>query len=346
MIRAQTPVVAATAPPAAPPRPGAVAAPAPPVPPIAPQAPPPLGVSSLPPPAPSAPPPPPLSNGNGRVTAAPMAPPPPPPPAPTLPPPPAPTLPPPGAPRLSPPPGAPTTPPPLAARTLPPLPGAPPAPNLAPPTAAPAPAAAPPAAPVDEFLPITPTAGTVAVEPRDQEDLLPVVPLTVNKPKATDKLPHIALERKYWFIAGGAILLIIAVAIVWSVMKDDVKSEINAPVDAVHSAEQVAGQSRLNTAAIATASVYAEDGTFANATPQVLAANEPSIQWVGPSQPATPTQVSVRVVDPDTIVLVTGLPNGKSCEGLYQARGASTPIQVQAPCSAMHAQLPGTGGPR
>jgi hypothetical protein len=146
-------------------------------------------------------------------------------------------------------------------------------------------------------------------------------------------------------MAGGAVLLIVALAVVWRLTKDDVKSEINAPVQAVDKAEQVAGQSRLNTAAIATASVYADDGTFANATPQVLRANEPSIVWVGPSQPAAPGQVSVRVVDPDTIVLVTALPN-KSCAGLYQARGASTPIPVRAPCSAMRAQLPGTDTPR
>jgi hypothetical protein len=299
MIRAQTPVVAATAPPAAPTRPGAVAAPAPPLPPLTPQVPPPpLGGRPIQPGAGAAPPPP-LTNGNGRVAATPLAPP-----APTLP----------------------AT-----------------APNGTPP----APAPAPPAPLVDEFLPATAAAAAAAAptEPRDEEDLLPLVPVTVAKPKATDKLPHVALERKYWFMAGGAVLLIVALAVGWMLTKDDVKSQIDAPVQAVDKAEQIAGQSRLNTAAIATASVYADQGTFANMTPQVLRANEPSIVWLGPSQAATSGQVSVRVVDPDTVVLVTALPN-KSCEGLYQARGASTEVPVRAPCSAARAQLPGTGGPR
>jgi hypothetical protein len=79
-------------------------------------------------------------------------------------------------------------------------------------------------------------------------------------------------------------------------------------------------------------------------TPQVLRAAEPSIVWVGPTQPTASGQVSVRVIDPDTIVLVTALPN-KSCEGLYQARGASTEVPVRAPCSAVRAQLPGTSTP-
>jgi len=233
----------------------------------------------------------------------------------------------------------------------PPMGAAPPLAPLPPPT----PAAAAPSRPVlDEFLP-------VSVEPeaparaRDTEDLLPVAPPAPTNgkgkagtngaarvgPRAKAERPRI--DSKLLLLGGGVLALIVIVVGVWMVTKDDVKKMQQAPVDAVHQAEEIAGQSRLNTAATAAAAVYADQGSFANVTPQVLRATEPSIVWLPAAQAAAPGQVSVRVVDGDTLVLVTALPN-RSCQGMYQARGGTMQIQVTAPCSAARAQLPNAGG--
>jgi hypothetical protein len=221
---------------------------------------------------------------------------------------------------------------------------APPLPTLSPRSAAPprpatatTVAAAPPR-PADDLLPVTaePASAGVphAAPPRGVEDLLPVVPVEPagSAPASVARrLPPV--DRKLLMIGAGIVLLIAALAFVWAKTRDDVKSAINAPAQQVHDAERIAARAQLQTAAEAAQSAYVDSGTYSTVTPATLRAAEPSIVWLAGNQEAEPRQVSVQVVDAQSIVLVTALPDG-SCVGLYQSPAGTVSVDVAPPCMA------------
>jgi hypothetical protein len=199
----------------------------------------------------------------------------------------------------------------------------------------------PTAPPLDEFLPAATQNAPAATAPRDVEDLLPLIPAEVPISKQKFTLPKI--DRRMALVGAGIVLLFAAIVFVWMQTKDDVHNALNAPVDAVKKAEDVAGRSQLATAQEAAQSVYADQGTFANVTVATLQQAEPGITWVAGNQAAKPGEVSVQVIDADTIVLVTSLPNG-SCKALYQGPGGAVPTPATAPCAATNAG-PGSAQP-
>jgi hypothetical protein len=231
---------------------------------------------------------------------------------------------------------------------------APPAlPTLSPRSAAPPrPVASPPSppapAPADEFLPVSAPAGanggTAAPAPRDVEDLLPLLPAdpTAVQKVASRRLPPI--DKKLALMGAGAVLLIAAIAFIWVRTRDDVKTAVNSPVEAVRNAERIAAQSRLQTAAAAAQVQYMDTGSYSAVTPASLRAAEPSIDWVPGDQGAQPDQISVQVVDAQSIVMVTSLPD-KSCQAVYQSPTGTTSVQLAPPCqaSAYNPNSPGLG---
>jgi hypothetical protein len=221
---------------------------------------------------------------------------------------------------------------------------APPLPTLSPRSAAPprpatavarADAPAPPR-PADDLLPVgaEPAPGGVPHDapPRDAEDLLPVVPVVTAAPAATARrFPPI--DRKIAMIGAAIVLLLAAVAFIWMKTRDDVKNAIDAPVHEVHEAERIAARAELQSAAAAAQSVYVDHGDYSQVTPATLQAAEPSIVWLPGNQEAKQHQVSVQVVDAQSIVLVTSLPDG-SCQGLYQSPTGTISVDVAPPCMA------------
>jgi hypothetical protein len=199
-------------------------------------------------------------------------------------------------------------------------------------------AAAAPPRPADDLLPVAPELppGGVphAAPPRDAEDLLPVVPVVTDRPApitSARRLPPI--DKKLAMIGAGIVLLIAAVAFIWVKTRDDVKGIIDAPAEQVHDAERIAARAQLQTAAAAAQSVYVDSGSYSTVSPATLQAAEPSIHWLAGNQTAKQGQVSVQVVDAQSIVLVTGLPDG-SCQGLYQSPTGTVSVDVAAPCMA------------
>jgi hypothetical protein len=225
----------------------------------------------------------------------------------------------------------------------------PPLPTLSPRSAAPArpnptrpnPVDPPAAPPLDEFLPVaSPTAPAAAPPPRDVEDLLPLIPAEVPITKQKYTLPK--LDRKMALIGGGIVLLLAAVVFIWMQTKDDVHDALDAPVQAVKQAETVAGQNQLLSAQEAAQAVYSDEGSFASVTPASLQQAEPGIVWVAGNQAAAPGEVSVQVIDADTIVLVTSLPNG-SCQAITQGASGTTQVPATAPCMASTVDVTGGG---
>jgi hypothetical protein len=225
-------------------------------------------------------------------------------------------------------------PPPLP--TLSPRSEAPPRPSRARPN----PVDAPAPGPLDEFLPVaSPTGAAPAAAPRDVEDLLPLIPAGVPITKQKYSLPKV--DRKMALVGAGIVVLFAAIVFVWMQTKDDVHRAVDAPVEAIKKAEDVAGQSQLATAQEAAQAVYADQGTFANVTTATLKQAEPGITWVDGNQAAKPGEVSVRVVDAGTIVMVTSLPNG-TCKAVYQWPGGTVPTPASPPCAAANAGPPAT----
>ncbi len=227
-------------------------------------------------------------------------------------------------------------PPPLP--TLSPRSEAPPRPSPARPNLVDTPA--PP--PLDEFLPVaSPTAPAASAAPRDVEDLLPLIPAEVPITKQKYTLPK--FDRKMALIGGGIVLLFAAIVFVWMQTKDGVHDALDAPVQAVHNAEQLGAQNQLLSAQEAAQAVYSDEGSFASVTPASLQKAEPGITWVAGNQAASPGEVSVQVIDADTIVLVTSLPNG-SCQAITQGASGTAQVPAAAPCMAATVEVPGDGG--
>ncbi len=226
-------------------------------------------------------------------------------------------------------------PPPLP--TLSPRSDAPPRPS----PARPNPVDAPAPAPLDDFLPVaSPSAPAATAAPRDVEDLLPLIPAEVPITKQKFTLPK--FDRKMALIGGGIVLLFAAIVFVWMQTKDDVHDALDAPVQAVHNAEQIGAQNQLLSAQEAAQAVYSDEGSFASVTPASLQKAEPGIVWVAGNHAAAPGEVSVQVIDADTIVLVTSLPNG-SCQAITQGASGTTQVPATAPCMASTVDVTGGG---
>ena len=200
---------------------------------------------------------------------------------------------------------------------------------------------APAAPPLDDFLPVaSPNAPAAAPAPRDAEDLLPLIPAEVPITKQKYTLPK--FDRKMALIGAGIVLLFAAVVFIWMQTKDGVHDALDAPVQAVHDAEQLGAQNQLLSAQEAAQAVYSDEGSFASVTPSSLRQAEPGITWVAGNKAAGPSEVSVQVIDADTIVLVTSLPNG-SCQAITQGASGTTQVPATPPCMASSVDVTGGG---
>jgi hypothetical protein len=144
-------------------------------------------------------------------------------------------------------------------------------------------------------------------------------------------------------IAGGVLVALVVVWFGWGALRDAGEDAAEGPAVAIGEANNAVAGTELQTAMQAANVLYLDVGSYLNVNPATLKSVEPSITYVAADQPAVPGEVSVSVVDPQSIVLATSKPDG-TCRALYQSPAGTQELVPPGPCSASRVQL-GDGAP-
>jgi hypothetical protein len=124
----------------------------------------------------------------------------------------------------------------------------------------------------------------------------------------------------------------------WGALRDSGEDAAEAPATAIGDATEVVAGTELQTAMQAANVLYLDVGSYLNVNPATLQSVEPSLTYREADEPASPGEVSVTVVDPQSIVIVTSKPDG-TCRALYQSNAGTQELVPPAPCSAATVQL-------
>jgi hypothetical protein len=195
----------------------------------------------------------------------------------------------------------------------------------------------------------------VAAAPARPGDLLPVPAPGATPGRAPAKRGFFAdLEPKY--VAIGAAVVIVVLGFWYAILRDPGSSvDANRPssetseesgdgsgTNPIEAAENGAAAVELQTALATASNLALSSGGYQGVRLDALAAAEPAITFVPQDQPAGPGEVSVRIVDPQSIVMVTSTEDG-SCRAVYQSPPGSIDLIPPPPCAAASVSIGGEG---